>query len=128
MTDTELNELTGRIIGCAFKVLNGLGIGFIEEVYHNALVHELTKAGLVARTKEPIKVFYDGVEVGKFIPDILVNSTIIIELKVTKSHEDAFTAECLNYLKATGKPLCLLLNFGKPQLDIKRYRGPRVSS
>jgi GxxExxY protein len=125
MNDDELKSLTERIIGSAFKVLNALGAGFIEEVYHNALVHELTKSGLVARTKEAIQVFYDGVEVGKFIPDILVNEMVIIELKATKSHDDAFTAQCLNYLKATGKPLCLLLNFGNPQLDIKRYRGLR---
>jgi len=123
MNDDELNVLTERIIGSAFKVLNALGTGFIEEVYHNALVHELTKCGLVAKTKEAIRVFYDGVEVGKFIPDILVNEIVIIELKATKNHDDAFTAQCLNYLKATGKPICLLLNFGKPQLDIKRYRG-----
>src|SRR5580692_9044053 len=123
MNDDELNLLTERIIGSAFKVLNALGAGFVEEVYHNALVHELTKGGLAASTKGAIQVFYDGVEVGKFIPDILVNEMVIIELKATKNHDDAFTAPCLNYLKATGKPLCLLLNFGKPQLDIKRYRG-----
>ena len=128
MNDDELNSLTERIIGSAFKVLNTLGTGFVEDVYHNALVHELRKGGLVATTKEAIKVFYDGIEVGKFIPDILVNDLVIIELKATKNHDDAFTAQCLNYLKATGKPLCLLLNFGKPQLDIKRYRGPRSMS
>jgi GxxExxY protein len=123
MNDDELNSLTERIIGSAFKVLNALGTGFVEEVYHNGLVHELTKGGLVAKTKEAIQVFYDGVEVGKFIPDILVKEMVTIELKATKGHDGAFTAQCLNYLKATGKPLCLLLNFGKPQLDIKRYRG-----
>ena len=128
MNDDELNALTERIIGSAFKVLNVLGARFAEEVYHNALVHELTKGGLVAKTKEAIQVFYDGIEVGKFIPDILVNDMVIIELKATKNHDDAFTAKCLNYLKATGKPLCLLLNFGKPQLDIKRYRGFRPGS
>lgn len=126
MNDTELNLLTERIIGSAFKVLNTLGTGFVEDVYHTALVYELTKGGLVARTKAAIQVFYDGIEVGKFIPDILVNEMVIIELKATRNHDDAFTAQCLNYLKATGKPLCLLLNFGKPQLDIKRYRGMRV--
>ncbi len=126
MNDDDLNALTERIIGCAFKVLNVLGSGFVEEVYHRALIHELTKGGMVAATKQAIQVFYDGVEVGNFIPDILVNENVIIELKATKNHDDAFTSQCLNYLKATGKPLCLLLNFGKPQLDIKRYRGSRL--
>ena len=123
MNDDDLNALTEQIIGGAFKVLNGLGTGFIEKVYQNALVHELTKRGLVASTKASIQVFYDGVPVGKFIPDILVNEMVIIELKATKNHDDAFTAQCLNYLKATGKPICLLLNFGKAHLDVKRYRG-----
>ena len=122
MNEVELNSLTERIIGGAFKVLNTLGVGFLEDVYHRALVHELTKCGLVAQAKAPIAVFYDGVQVGNFIPDILVNDIVIVELKATKSHDDVFTAQCLNYLKATGKPICLLLNFGKSQLDIKRYR------
>ncbi len=65
---------------------------------------------------------YDGQIVGEFFADILVADTDILELKATTEHHDVFTAQCLNYLKATGKPLCLLLNFGKPRVDIKRYR------
>ena len=125
MNEDALNAITEQIIGGAFNVLNALGAGFIEKVYQNALVHELTKRGLVANTKSSIQVFYDGVPVGEFIPDILVNEMVIIELKATKNHDDAFTAQCLNYLKATGKPVCLLLNFGKSELDVKRYRGLR---
>ena len=72
MNDDERNLLTERIIGSAFKVLNALGTGFVEEVYHNGLVHELTKGGLVARTKEAIQAFYDGVEVGNSSPTYLL--------------------------------------------------------
>jgi GxxExxY protein len=123
-TDEEqMNALTERIIGCAFRVSNGLGCGFLEKVYENALVHELRKSGLTAEPQHPISIFYDGVLVGEYFADILVENTVVLELKATADHHDVFTAQCLNYLKATGKPLCLLLNFGKPRLEIKRYRG-----
>jgi GxxExxY protein len=117
-----MNAITERIIGCAFAVSNGLGVGFLERVYHNALVHELRKAGLKAAPEQPVEVAYDGVTVGCFQPDILVEEVVLMELKATKDHDDLFTAQCLNYLKATGKPVCLLLNFGRPRLDIKHYR------
>ena len=123
MNDDELNQLTEKIIGSAFKVLNTLGVGFLEHVYEKALVHELNQLGILAEPQQSVEVFYDGIVVGEFFPDILVNKTVIIEVKATKNHDEAFTAQCLNYLKATGKPVCLLLNFGKPKLDIKRYRG-----
>ena len=123
MTEEELNGLTERIIGCAFKVSNTLGCGFLEKVYENALVHELRKNGLRAEPQRPINVYYDGVVVGEFFADIVVEDTVILELKAAAEHHDIFTAQCLNYLKATGKPVCLLLNFGKPRVEIKRYRG-----
>lgn len=123
MSDADLNELTERIIGCAFRVSNGLGCGFLEKVYQNALVHELRKAGLHAQPQQPVNVYYDGVLVGEFVADIVVAETVILELKATSEHHDIFTAQCLNYLKATRKPICLLLNFGQPRVDIKRYRG-----
>jgi GxxExxY protein len=63
--------------------------------------------------------------VGEFYADIVIVDTVILELKATRNHDAIFTAQCLNYLKATGKPICLLLNFGQPRLDIKRYRGPQ---
>jgi GxxExxY protein len=68
-------------------------------------------------------VDYDGVHVGEFFADILVENTVLVELKATADRYDAFTAQCLNYLKATGKSGCLVLNFGKPRLEIKRLRG-----
>jgi GxxExxY protein len=122
MSEEELHALTERIIGCAFRISNTLGCGFLEKVYENALVIELRKNGLKAEPQQPVEVFYDGQVVGEFFTDILVGDTVILELKATTEHHEAFTAQCLNYLKATGKPLCLLLNFGKPRVDVKRYR------
>jgi GxxExxY protein len=128
MTEEELNRLTERIIGCAFKVSNTLGCGFLEKVYENALVHELRKIGLKADQQHPINICYDGVVVGEYFADILVDDTVILELKATAEHHEIFTAQCLNYLKATGKPLGLILNFGKPRVEIKRYRGANNAS
>ena len=122
VNDDQLNNLTERIIGCAFTVSNALGCGFLEKVYENALAHELRKNGFQVKQQEPIKVLYDGVVVGEYFADILVNDTVIIELKAAKEISDVFAAQCINYLKATGLSICLLLNFGKPRVEIKRYR------
>ena len=123
-TDEEqLNEISERVIGCAFKVSNKLGCGFFEKVYENALLIELRKAGLRALAQVPVKVLYDGEVVGEFFADIVVEDAIILELKATKEGHEAHVAQCLNYLKATGIPLCLLINFGKPRVEVKRLRG-----
>jgi len=122
MSDAELNAITEKIIGCAFTVSNALGCGFLEVVYQNALVHELRKAGLRADQGQRVSVVYDGLVVGEFVPDILVEGTVIVELKAVKEHNDVYTAQCLNYLKATGLRLCLLLNFGTSRVDVRRYR------
>jgi GxxExxY protein len=94
----------------------------LEKVYENALVIELRKNGLKAEPQQPVEVLYQSQVVGEFFTDILVEDTVILELKATTEHHEVFTAQCLNYLKATDKPLCLLLNFEKPRVDIKRYR------
>lgn len=120
--DEQLNILTQRIIGCAFTVSNTLGCGFLEKVYENALSHELRKNGFQVKQQEPIKVFYDGVVVGEYFADILVDDAVVVELKAVKEISDTFAAQCLNYLKATGLPLCLLLNFGKTRVEIRRFR------
>jgi len=124
MSEDELNVLSHSIIGCAFNVSNTLGTGFLEKVYENALAHELRKYGLIVQQQEPIRVYYDSVVVGKFAPDLIVERTVIVEIKSTKDGNDVFVAQCLNYLKATGLPLCLLLNFGKPEVGVSRLRGP----
>jgi GxxExxY protein len=121
--DTEqdrANLLSKRIIGCALTVLRGLGSGFLEKVYERALVHELRKSGLEVSQQHPIVVLYDGVVVGEYSVDLLVGHTVLVELKAAKALDEIHRAQCLNYLKASGLHLCLLLNFGKPRLEIKR--------
>ena len=122
MNEEKLNTLTEKIIGCAFQVSNTLGSGFLEKVYENALAIELRKNGLGVKQQAPIKVLYDKTVVGEYYADILVSETVIVELKAVKEISDVFAAQCLNYLKATGLPICLLLNFGTPRVEIKRFR------
>lgn len=116
----ELEQVTQRIIGCAFKVSNGLGCGFLEKVYERALVHELKKVGLRAESQYSIAVHYDGIVVGEFLADILVEKCVLVELKAVKSLENQHLAQCLNYLRATNLSLCLLMNFGNPRVEVKR--------
>ena len=120
MTAEEMHKLSDRIIGCAYAVSNGLGAGFLEKVYENALAHELRKAGLRAEQQRPLIVKYDGVVVGEYAADLLVADCILVELKAVKALDDIHLAQCLNYLKATGLSLCLLINFGKPRVDVRR--------
>ena len=117
----EINSITEKIIGCAYKVMNGLGCGFLEKVYENALAHEIKKNGLKVEQQKKIKVFYDGVEVGNYEPDLLVSETVIVELKTVNNLDETHRAQCLNYLKATGYKTCLLINFGNPKVEVKRF-------
>jgi GxxExxY protein len=119
--ETGVNRLSERIIGCAFRVINTLGAGFLEKVYENALAHELRKAGLAVTQQSGIVVCYDGVVVGQYAVDLLVEGTVMVELKAVKALDGAHDAQCINYLKATSLPLCLLLNFGKSRVEIKRF-------
>jgi GxxExxY protein len=116
----DLNGITEKIIGCAFKVGNTLGVGFLEEVYENALVHELRKISLFVEQQKALQVFYDGVVVGNFRADLLVEQAIIVELKAVSALEQRHFAQCMNYLKTTGLNLGLLINFGNPKVEIKR--------
>ena|SRR3990167_3265729 len=116
----EINSLTEKVIGCAYAVSNKLGAGFLEKVYENALAIEIRKAGLTSIQQVPVTVHYDSSIVGEFFADLLVNKCIIVELKASKSLDDSHTAQCMNYLKATGLKVCLLINFGKPKAEIKR--------
>jgi GxxExxY protein len=118
--EARVNQLSECIIGCAFRVINTLGAGFLEKIYENALYHELRKAGLPVAQQSGIIVQYDGIIVGEYTVDLLVDETVLVELKAIKALDTAHTAQCLNYLKATGLQLCLLLNFGRPRLEIQR--------
>ena len=119
--DTGVNRLSGRVIGCAFQVINTLGAGFLEKVYENALAHELRKVGLFVAQQQGIAVHYDGIVVGEYAVDLLVERTVMVEMKAIKALDSAHAGQCINYLKATGLQLCLLLNFGKPGLEIQRF-------
>jgi GxxExxY protein len=112
--------VTEKIIGCAYTVSNTLGAGFLEKVYENALAHELRKASLHVAQQHPVQIWYDETLVGEYFADLLVEDCVVVELKAVKALDDAHWAQCLNYLKATGLRLCLLLNFGKPRVEIKR--------
>ena len=116
----RLDAVSEQIIGCAFRVANTLGCGFLEKVYENALVHEIRKSGLSVDQQKGIKVIYDNVVVGEYVPDILVENAVVVEAKSVKSLDDVHFAQCLNYLRASDLKLCLLINFGTPKVSIKR--------
>lgn len=113
------SELTGKIIECAYRVHNTLGFGFLETVYHKSLIIELTKSGLNVEKEKPIKVLYQNQIVGDYIADILVEDKVIIELKAVKEIHKSHEAQLVNYLKATGIEVGLLINFGE-SVQIKR--------
>ena len=120
-TDSEQRfahrELTERIIGCFYRAYNTLGFGFLESVYHAALQHKLRMAGMVAESQLPITVHSNGVVVGEFRADLVVDGQVLIELKAATTLDRAFEAQVLNYLRATNLEIALLLNFGpKPQV------------
>ena len=113
-------ELTEKIIGCAYRVYNRMGYGFLESVYEKCLLIELRKAGLSAVSQKPITVFYDNKVVGEFVADIIVEDTIILELKSVRQIIQAHEVQLVNYLVATEKPVGLIINFGERKVEIKR--------
>jgi GxxExxY protein len=116
----EDQELTEKIIGCAMKVHSALGPGFLESVYQKALAHELRKAGLQVESEKPVAVHYDGISVGDFSADMLVESRVMLELKANQALAPANEVQLVNYLTATGTEIGLLLNFGAERLEFKR--------
>jgi GxxExxY protein len=122
-TDKDgVNAITEAIIGCAYRVANTLGSGFLEKVYENALAHELGKADFSVIQQHKIDVLYDGVVVGEYVADLIVEGTVIVEVKAIKALEEIHSAQCINYLAATGLLVCLLINFA-PKVQIKRLAG-----
>jgi GxxExxY protein len=116
-------ELTGVILKCAFDVSNQLGCGFLEKVYENALIVSLENNGVTAVAQKSIDVRYRGIPVGSYFADILVENRVILEIKATEGFRDEHVAQILNYLRATGMPLGLLLNFGQPKLHYRRFHN-----
>jgi GxxExxY protein len=125
--DTDSEEvksktITEKIIGVFYEVYNGLGYGFLEKVYENAMMLEFEKEGIPAVSQAPIRVFYDGKVVGEYFADLLVADKVIVEIKATRVLAPEHEAQLLNYLKATDKEVGLLLNFGpKPEIRRKAF-------
>ena len=122
----NISGLTETVIGCAFKVHNTLGFGFLESIYEKSLQIELRKLTLDAQAQAPIHVYYQGEQVGNFYADLLIDNRLIVELKslnrLTKTHE----VQLVNYLTATGIEDGLLINFGPEGVEMKRkYRTHR---
>jgi GxxExxY protein len=118
--DEAVNLITGSIIGAAQTVSNVLGCGFLEKVYENALALELRQRGHKVQQQFPAEVRYRNEIVGLFIGDLLVDDEIIVELKVAARLDRDQRAQCLNYLRATDHRLALLLNFGRPRIEVDR--------
>jgi len=120
------NELTSLILKTYYEVYNELGFGFLEKVYQNALLIELKNKGLEVTPNKKIKVYYKGENVGDYYADIIVNDTVILELKAAEYIIDQFENQLLNYLKGTDCEIGLLLNFGKkPEFRRKIYENKR---
>ena len=116
----DINEITYAINGAIFEVNRLLGPGFLEKVYEKALLIELKIRGLKAESQVPITVFYKEIAVGEYVADILVEDKVIIELKTVEKLDKVHEAQLLNYLKATGIRVGLLVNFKHPRAEIKR--------
>lgn len=116
----KLNQISQTVIGCAYRVSSILGCGFFEKVYENALVHELRKNGLHVEQQKRFNIFYDGAQMGEYIADLVVENTVIVETKAMQAIEKIHAAQCLNYLKATGLKLGLVLNFGTSRVSVRR--------
>ncbi|MGB7531595.1 MAG: GxxExxY protein [Halobacteriota archaeon] len=112
-------EITEKIIGAAQRVHNTLGYGFLEKVYQNALVIELRTLGLNVAVEQPIAVHYHGEIVGNYVADIVVDEKVILEIKAVKELSEIHEVQLVNYLKATGIEVGLLINFGR-SLTVKR--------
>jgi GxxExxY protein len=120
MDTDNLNALIERVIGAAFEVSNVLGPGFLEKVYERALLKELASRGIEARAQVGLPVSYKGQLVGEYIADIVVEGELVIELKCADSFSSENIAQCINYLKASGKKIVLLMNFQKTKVQLKR--------
>lgn len=117
----ELDDLTYQINGAIYEVNRELGSGFLEKVYENALLKEFALRGIQAESQVPMTVRYKGESVGDYFADIVVEGRVILELKAVEVLKGIHEAQILNYLKATGCKVGLLVNFSYPKAEIKRF-------
>ncbi len=113
-------DVTEKVLGASFKVLNTLGAGFLEKVYENALSIELRKNGFSVENQKVIRISYEGTIVGEYQADLVVNGKVIIECKAASNLDPVHEAQLINYLKASGIHVGLLINFGRPKLQYRR--------
>ena len=113
-------DLSYKIVGLAIDIRKELGYGYLEKVYENAMMMMLNRNGISAQQQVPLKVMFQGVVIGDYFPDIVVENEIILEIKSQDRIIDANKAQTLNYLKTTGLKLAIILNFGKTKLDYER--------
>src|ERR1017187_7556725 len=116
----DFSDLTERVLGAVVEVSNTLGAGFIEKVYERALLRELSLCGIQASAQASFAITYKGQYVGEYFAYILVEDVLLVELKCVERLANEHTAQCLNYLRASGRTLCLLVNFQKPKVEWKR--------
>ena len=120
MVELIHGDITSHVISAAFEVGNYLGTGFLEKVYENALRVELELRGLTIEAQKIVLVHYKGFEVGRYQIDLLVNGKVLVEVKSTESIIPIFRAQIINYLKATGLNVGLIINFGKTKVEFER--------
>jgi GxxExxY protein len=124
MSKGMLHEaLTGKILEASFEVIRELGAGFLEGVYQNALLVALRQKGIKAEARVPLLVRFRGEVVGEYFADLLVDGKVIVELKAVKDLAPEHQAQLINYLKATGIEVGLLINFGRPKLEYRRLHN-----
>ena len=113
-------DLTEAVIGSAFEIANVLGAGFLEKVYERALIRELALRGVRAKAQVSFPVCYKGQYVGESMADLVVEEKLIVELKCVDRFANEHLAQCINYLKASGLGVALLINFQRPKVEWKR--------
>jgi GxxExxY protein len=123
--NSDLNEaLSERVIGAIFEVANTLGAGFLEKVYERALVKELRLRGMRVEAQLPLDVLYKGENVGSYVADMVVEGELVLELKCVDRLGPDHIAQCMNYLRASGRDVCLLVNFQSSRVEWKRILRP----
>jgi len=123
-----LNQITEKIIGRAYHVSNTIGCGFLEKVYENAMVVALRQIGLRVEQQVRFPVVFEGVVVGEYIADLVIEGIILVEIKAVKAFDEIHEAQCLNQIRASNLPICLLINFAEARLALKRVVGPNFPS
>src|SRR2546427_7205717 len=118
--DENQATLTERIIGALFEVSNTLGAGFLEKVYERALLRELGLRGIRATAQASFVISYKGQDIGAYYSDILVEDLLVVELKCVERLANEHMAQCLNYLRASRRSVCLLVNFQRPKAEWRR--------